>query len=151
MLPSYISAYFDILGKAQKVYSKYLEPVSRKWELTRSELDVMLFLHNNPGYSRATDIVSHRGMTKSHVSMSVSSLVERGLLLRQFSPDDRRTVHLILTEQGHLIAEEARILQQQFFEVIYTDVSREEMAVLRKVTLKVCENIDNIDKVLANP
>ncbi len=151
MRPTHISAFFDILGKAQKVYGKHLEPVSRKWELTRSELDVMLFLHNNPEYNRATDIVSHRGMAKSHVSMSVSSLAERSLLERQFSPEDRRTAHLILTEQGHAIAEEARIAQQQFFETIYTGVPREDLAVLRKVTQKVCENIDNIDKTLTNP
>ena len=57
MLPSHISSYFDILGKAQKVYSKQLEPVCRKWELTRSELDVLLFLLNNEAASFITGVV----------------------------------------------------------------------------------------------
>lgn len=151
MQPTNISVFFDVLGKSQKVYSRYLEPVSRKWDLTRSELDVMLFLYNNPDYKRATDIVSHRGMAKSHVSMSVTSLAEQGLLERRFSPEDRRTAHLILTDRGRVIAEEARVAQRQFFETIYTGVSREELATMKKMTQKVFENIDNLDKTLTNP
>ena len=147
MLPSHISSYFDILGKAQKVYSKQLEPVCRKWELTRSELDVLLFLLNNPEFDRATDIVTHRGMAKSHVSLSVTSLADRQLLSREFSAADRRTAHLILTEAGRIIAEEARIAQNQFFELIYSGIPREELALLHSITLRVFENIDHF----ANP
>ena len=71
--------YFDTMARAQKGYARLLEPICKKWELTRNELDVMLFLANNPDYDRAVDIVNHRGLAKSHVSMSVTSLENRGL------------------------------------------------------------------------
>ena len=59
--------YFDTMARAQKGYARLLEPICKKWDLTRNELDVMLFLANNPDYDRAADIVTNRGLAKSHV------------------------------------------------------------------------------------
>ena len=76
--------YFDILGMAKKGYSKLLAPICEEYGLTRNELDVLLFLHNNPEYDRAVDIVNNRGLSKSHVSLSISGLEEKGLLKKNF-------------------------------------------------------------------
>ena len=146
MRPVRISVYFDILSQSQKAYSRQLEPVCRKWDLTRSEVDVLLFLHNNPEYDRAADIVTRRGMTKSHVSMSVANLADRGLLARQTSPDDRRTTHLRLLEEGAKIAAEAREAQQGFFDMLYEGISPEELALWENITQKVVGNIGNFNK-----
>ena len=40
--------YFDTVARAQKGYARLLEPICKKWDLTRNELDVILFLANNP-------------------------------------------------------------------------------------------------------
>ena len=141
-----IATYFDVFGQSQKAYGKQLEPVCGKWKLTRSELDVMLFLFNNPEFDRAADIVARRGMAKSHVSMSVATLEKRGLLERQFSETDRRTAHLRLTEQGRVIAAEGAEAQREFFHQLYSGISEEEFALWSKITQKVCENIGNLNK-----
>lgn len=141
-----IAAYFDILSQSQKAYGRQLEPVCKKWDLTRSEVDVLLFLYNNPQFDRAADIVTRRGMTKSHVSMSVASLADKGLLERQDSSQDRRTAHLRLLEPGVTIAAEARQAQRRFFDMLYEGVSPEELALWEKITRKVYENIENLNK-----
>ena len=146
MEPVTISGFFDILSKSQKVYSRQLEPVCRKWSLTRSEVDVILFLYNNPGYDRAADIVARRGMTKSHVSMSVESLQKRALLKRNHSETDRRTVHLQLTDSGTKIAVEAKQAQQEFFRLLYDGVSPEELVLWEAITNKVRGNIAYLEK-----
>lgn len=151
MQPVQIGSYFDILSQSQKAYTKQLEPVCKKWDLTRSEVDVLLFLYNNPQYDRAADIVTRRGMAKSHVSMSVANLEDRGLLGRRFSPTDRRTAHLFLTEAGRQIAAEARAVQKQFFDLLYEGVTAEELALWQKITQKVFENIEKLYKTLTNP
>ena len=140
--------YFDIMGMAKKSYGKLLAPVCDAFGLTRNELDVLLFLHNNPGFDRAADIVAHRGMAKSHVSLSVTNLEERGFLLRRFDENDRRMAHLILTEQGRAAAGKARKVQEAFFSALYREVSEEEFALWGKITEKVCGNIQNLDKTL---
>lgn len=141
-----IGNYFDILSKSQKAYTRQLEPVCKKWNMTRSEVDVMLFLYNNSQYDRAADVAARRGMAKSHVSMSVASLEERGLLLRRFSDVDRRTAHLLLTDAGREIAAEAKVAQKEFLDCLYAGVSPEEMAVMAAITQRVSENIDKFEK-----
>jgi len=94
--------YFDTMARAQKGYARLMDPLCKKWELTRNELDVLLFLANNPEYDRAVDIVNNRGLSKSHVSLSVSNLEGRGLLRREEDAIDRRTVHLhLLPKASH--------------------------------------------------
>lgn len=142
--------YFNTLGMAKKSYNMILSPICNKWEITRNELDVLLFLQNNPQYDRATDIVTYRGIAKSHVSMSVANLESRGFLARKFDNADRRTAHLVLTEQGYGVAREARKYQTQFFSALYQGVTEEEFAVWGRVTEKVCNNIRNLEKILTD-
>ena len=142
--------YFNTLGMAKKSYNMILAPVCSKWEITRNELDVLLFLQNNPRYDRATDIVTYWGIAKSHVSMSVANLERRGFLARKFDKTDRRTAHLVLTEQGYAIAGEARKYQTQFFSALYQGITEDEFALWGRVTEKVCDNIQNLEKILAD-
>ena len=133
--------YFDTMAKAQKGYARLMDPICKKWDLTRNELDVLLFLHNNPEFDRAADIVAHRGMTKSHVSLSVSNLEGRGLLTRREDPEDRRAVHLILSEEGHAIAEAGREYQIRFFTALFDGMSWEELLQLQKLMERIQDNI----------
>ena len=139
--------YFDAMASAQKSYGKLLEPICQEWKLTRTELNVMLFLYNNPAYDRAADIVSHRGMAKSHVSMSVANMEQRSLLERHFSETDRRTAHLILTETGRQIAQEGRALQDTFFAWLYRDITEEELLLWEKIHEKISSNANCTDRV----
>ncbi len=137
--------YFDAMASVKKSYSKLLDPICQEWKLTRNELDIILFLYNNPEYDRAADIVSHRGIAKSHVSLSVASLEEKGLLLRRFSEQDRRTAHLELRDQGRVIAGQAREKQMQYFSALYQGISAEEFEAWKNITKKIRENLENIE------
>ena len=148
MHPVRIGTYFDMLSKSQKGYSKILDPVCKKWDLTRNELDVMLFLANNPDFDRAVDIVNNRGLAKSHVSMSVSSLEERGLLERIPDPSDRRTIHLKLTEKSREITTVACRRQKQFLDYLHQGVTEEQLEMMRLFAERVHENIKNIEEVI---
>ena len=136
-----LTGYFDAMGKATKEYSRYLEPVCKRWNLTQNEMAVLLFLYNNPGRDRAADIVECRGIAKSHVSLAVSNLEQRKILTRHFEPTDRRTSHLALTEHGKEIAREGKERQRAFFQALYDGVGPEEMEQLRHLGQKIMTNI----------
>lgn len=140
--------YFDTLARAQKGYARLLGPICKRWDLTRNELDVMLFLANNPGLDRAVDIVNNRGMAKSHVSLSIANLEKRGLLTRQEDPLDRRTVHLVLTEQSREITDTGRLAQRRFFAYIHQGITQEQIDLMIDFANKVTENIKNIEDVI---
>lgn len=137
--------YFDTLLLAQKGYARVLEPICKAWQITRNEMDVLLFLANNPGMDRAVDIVNGRGLSKSHVSFSANNLEMRGFLSRVEDQADRRTIHLVLTQSVQPIVEAGQKAQRQFFTTIFAGVSREEMAIWRQITEKVSNNIQALD------
>ena len=140
--------YFDIMSKAQKGYVRLLEPLCRKWDLTRNELDVLLFLANNPDYDRAVDIVNNRGLSKSHVSLSINSLESKGLLRREEDPSDRRTVHLHLEPSAKPITEAGQMAQKRFFSYLHQGVTQEQIDLMVDFARKVNENIRNIEEVI---
>ena len=140
--------YFDTMARAQKGYARLLEPLCKKWDLARNELDVMLFLANNPDFDRAVDIVTHRGLAKSHVSLSVANLERRGLLERLPDPKDRRTVHLKLTEKGREITDVGCRVQKQFLDYLHQGVTEEQLEMMRLFAERVYENIRNIEEVI---
>ena len=140
--------YFDTMAKAQKGYARLMEPICKKWNLTRNELDVLLFLHNNPEFDRAVDIVQNRGLSKSHVSLSINNLESRGFLTRREDPADRRTIHLALTEAALPIVEKGQMSQRQFFSYIHKGVTQEQIDLMMDFARKVSENIKNIEEVL---
>ena len=140
--------YFDTMAKAQKGYGRLMDPICKKWDLTRNELDVLLFLANNPDFDRAVDIVNNRGMSKSHVSLSITNLERKGLLERLDDPDDRRTVHLRLLPQAEQITTAGQMAQRRFFSYLHQGVTQEQIDLMIDFARKVNDNIKNIEEVI---
>lgn len=61
-------------------YELLMSSVCQKYQLRQMEYDILMFLHHNPQYHTAADIVRVRNSTKSHVSTSLKVLEERGLI-----------------------------------------------------------------------
>jgi MarR family transcriptional regulator for hemolysin len=137
--------YYETMLRARKGYSKVMDPICQQWNLTRNELDVILFLYNNPEFDRASDVAARRGMTKSHVSLSVTRLEEKGLLRRRDDPSDRRAVRLELRGRARDIAIQGRKAQTEFFGRIYADLTVEEIAAWTRVAEKVSANIAQME------
>ena len=75
MLPilSYVQHY-------KKYHAARFEAASVQYGLNQLEIDILLFLHNNPDCRTASDICRYRGLAKSNVSAAVERL-------RGFAPD----------------------------------------------------------------
>lgn len=138
--------YLENTQLAKKYYDLAMEPVCREWDLTRNELDVLLFLFNNPSFDRAADIVRIRRLTKSHVSLSVNNMESRGLLIREYDPDDRRVAHLKLTAKALPMAAAAREAQQTFLQSLFQGLTREEMELWQGILEKIHNNIRQLEE-----
>lgn len=47
--------FLDTITTIKKLYTVSLEPVCKQYNLTRMELDILLFLANNPQYDSAKE------------------------------------------------------------------------------------------------
>ena len=97
--------FVDFMADSRDFYTGLIDPVCKKYGLTQMEFNILLFLANNPEFDTAAQIIKKRAFTKSHVSMSVRSLEERGLLTGEYYGTDRRTIHLKLTEEHRMLFE----------------------------------------------
>ena len=55
-------------------YESLTSSICDKYDLTQMEYDILMFLHGNPEFNTAADIVKIRKSTKSHVSTSRKSV-----------------------------------------------------------------------------
>lgn len=105
------------------MYGDFLDPVCTKFDLTRAQIDILLFLLTNPDLDTATDIVQSRRLTKSHISISLRDLVDRGFIERDYRDGNRKTVHLVMTERAKPVLEEGRKAQIAFSEALFEGIS----------------------------
>lgn len=138
MLP----AFFTRSQGIRKLYGSLFTPLLERRGLNQLEMDILLFLANNPAYDTARDIVEKRHLAKSHVSVGVDSLVERGFLERQLREGNRKTIHLRLTESAAPIVEEGRAVQLRYGQLLLEGFSEGEKEELFRLLEKIGENVD---------
>ncbi len=136
--------FWEGIGLMRKLYQQSVEPVCTCFSMTRTELDVLLFLANNPVFDTARDIVEQRKLTKSHVSSSLADLEERGYLERSFQRGDRRTAHIRLLPAAEAAVSAGRQAQLRFFTAVFRNLSSEEAEAMEKTFRKITDNVREI-------
>ena len=123
-----------------KFYERQFLPVLRETGLTMREVHVLLFLANNPEYDTAREITALRGIGKSQVSQAVELLAAEGLLSRRPDREDRRMVHLSVTEQGRPLARRCQELQAACWQRLLEGLCEEEQAQFHRLLETVLDN-----------
>jgi MarR family transcriptional regulator for hemolysin len=113
------------------------------------EFTVLMFLQNNPKYDTAAQLVKIRRLSKSHVSVSVKGLQEKGLVRGVYYPGNQKTMHLLLTEAAEPIVEAGLRAQREFGAMLVRGFSPEEVAQLQYLTDKLHENMKQEGKEYA--
>lgn len=125
----------------KRLYDQLLEPVCGQYDITRMELDILLFLHNNPEYDTATDIIRRRRLTKSHVSSSIKLLEEKNYLERFYLEGNGKTIHLRITDQTAEILKDGLKAQKEFNGILFTNFNNDQMALMESNLRKITDNV----------
>lgn len=125
------------------LYSKCIEEICVKHKITRMELDILLFLANNPHFDTATEIVEIRYLSKSQVSASIKLLEKSGYLRKEYAEDNRKTAHLKICDNALDIVEDGKKAQERFVEIMLQGLSREEEERIRRYFEHIWKNINS--------
>ena len=82
---------------------------------------------------------------KSHVSLAVNSLSEKGLLIRK-SGENRKSVCLVPSESAAPVIAFGREMQDAFQETLFFGFSAEEKAAFDALHEKMRANLENMKK-----
>lgn len=124
-----------------RFYDTQRRAVCRKLSISQMEFDILVFLHNNPGRDTARDIVALRGLPKSNVSQAVEVLMGKGLLARSQDAEDRRRMHLNLTEAAEQLMPQLLEAQQTFWEQAFRDFSAQDAECFAALYGRIVKNL----------
>ncbi len=133
-----------ILAYAQhykKYYSAQFAGAAAAYGLNQLEIDILLFLHNNPELCTASDICRYRGLAKSNVSAAVERLRSRGVLEVLPAPDNRRQRILRFTGAARPMAEALAEIQRRTLEPLFDGFTAAEQQALQEYLCRMDANI----------
>lgn len=140
------SRFWTSQSLVKSLYSDCMEATCRKYHLTRMEFDVLMFLANNPQFTTAKDIIENRRLTKSHVSLAVNSLAEKGYIKKQQTEHNRKTIHLSVCEPASDIIRDGRNAQKKFASVLFQGFTSEDCEKMNEFFEKITDNIQDYFK-----
>lgn len=124
------------------LYAKCVGGVCGKHDITRIELDILLFLANNRMYDTATDIVEVRYLSKSQVSVAISHMEACGYLRKEYARDNRKTAHLRICDAASQIVADGQAAQKRFFSIMLQGMTQEEMDGMKRCMDYIFNNIN---------
>ena len=127
----------------KEAYDRTLDPVAQRWRLTRMELDLLLFLANNPAHNTAAEAVRLRQWTKSHVSAAVHALQDKGLLSAVHPEGNRKTLLLTPLPAAGEPIRDGQEAQRAFFQAMRRGFTPEAQA-MDSISEKVSRNLRDI-------
>ncbi len=126
----------------EAAYSKLAE----EYALTLLDIRVLLFLDKHGAENTAKDIVKMHCFTKSNVSKSIESLLEKGYLQKEYDNQDRRRIHLQIQSTAKPIIQKAKKQHEEILRTVFQGIEESEMDVIRQVARKITGNINEAIK-----
>lgn len=130
-----------LMRRLFKLHERNLEKIRTKYRLSLLEIKIISFLYNNPGKDTVGHISQLRMIPKGNVSQGVDSLIQRSLLRRAQDKQDRRRIHLTLTDASLPIVEDIRTANEAFCRQIFSGFSKEELAQFSQLNQRLMQNL----------
>lgn len=134
-----LMTFWNFVTEFDKSYDIHRKKIMGSFQLTAVEVDVLLFLANNPMFNTSSDIIRLRKIAKSHVSLAVNGLVEKGYLTRNTDEKNKKLIRLEPTPAAQEVIAFGRVQQAQFARVIEKGIREEDKPVLRETMIRITE------------
>lgn len=119
----------------------------KAFDLSLSEWRVCASLLYVPGQT-LSELSLHASSDISALSRIIDRLESQGLVRRERSPTDGRSIRVVLTEKGEELALSIVPVAKRHESVILTGFARDEVKVLRAMLLRLYENAGGLDDLL---
>lgn len=133
------------MNRFKRYYAAGFQPLAREYGLNQLEIDILLFLHNNPDCNTASDIVELRGLAKSNVSTAIERLHQEGYL--EVTPDrsNRRKRRLYLRPEREPVIRRLAEQQSICLHSLTKGFTAEELRLLHNMVDRMEENMNHAD------
>lgn len=135
-----MNGFWEFSQELEKEYHTYRKVIMEEYELSAMEVDVLLFLANNAECDTATDIVRIQRRSKSHVSLAVRGLMQKGYLSGITDTSDRKKIRLKIMSEAEKIVHFGREQQKKFVDSIFNGFTEQEKEAYFSFCRRIQEN-----------
>lgn len=121
-----LMVFWNFIAEFDKAYDIHRKRIMQRYDLSAIEVDVLLFIANNPTFNTASDIVRFRKIAKSHVSLAVKSLLQKGYITKYCDEQNRKLIRLSTTSAAEEMITYGQEEQRKFGTVLEQGISEEE-------------------------
>ncbi|MBM4763591.1 MarR family transcriptional regulator [Bacillus sp. B15-48] len=118
-----------------------------KQELVKDKLNITEFSVLEVLYLKGIQTINQIGdsilISSSSMTYVIDKLEKRGLLKRSACPDDRRAIHVNLTDLGKELMEDIMPRHEQFIHQIFESISHDEEETVIKLLNKLRKKINS--------
>ncbi len=133
---------FLIYGKHfRQFYQQQFQSLCEACNLSQLEVDILLFLKNNPLFNTARDICLMRGFAKSNVSKALEILKTKGYISSEEDAKSRKVHRLFIREEKEGVLQKLLECQKDCFQSMREGLTDEEMEMFRNFIRRVDENM----------
>lgn len=137
-----INDFWDYSLSLEREYAEYRKRIMQNFSLSAAETDILMFLANNPEFDTAAQVSKIRKIPKSQVSLSVNSLYEKELIKRIYKDNNKKTIHLKITEKATPVIVYGRKIQEEFSKQLFSGFTEQEKSEFFRLHFKIAENIE---------
>ena len=122
-----------MMNRAQEMYQEF--------DLNKSQAGVLFTLHRSDSMSQK-ELAARLNVTPPSITASIQKMERDGYLTRHPDPKDQRVMRLSLTEKGKSCIQSVWTVAQQMEELMFCDMTVEEVALLKRLLLQISDNLD---------
>lgn len=131
-------------GQFKKLLDVQSAELRQKYDMKKAELEILYFLSRCGGHNTSKDIHVQLMMNRGHISQAVDSLCRRRYIVAIPDQNDRRYIHYEILDSAKEIVAEMAKRREEMNRQILKGISKEELEIFRKVSLKIKNNIEQI-------
>ncbi|MDF2657377.1 MAG: MarR family transcriptional regulator [Paenibacillus sp.] len=105
-----------------------------------------LYMLNERGPQKAAELADLLCVTSGAITGLADKLIEKGLVGRERSEDDRRVVYLRITDPGKQVLEELREKQKETIARLFEGLPEEDILHLTRIFTTLLERVEPMDK-----
>ena len=126
--------------KYKKIYEKRCQVIMKQYDLRLADLEILYYVSQAGPRNMAKDIVD-MGMSKANVSKSVEHIRGKGYVALYEDKEDRRCVHIEVTEAAAPILKEVRQIREEMGKSLSEGIPREDIDIMKQVMQQMQLNL----------
>lgn len=117
--------YFEINAIFSKFSKNYME-LKKDLPVRPSEMGVLNILSATPGPHTSVMLAEMLGVSKPMITAHLTSLVEKGYVIKERSEEDGRVYYVLLTEKGQALVERAKKYMGRHIAFLAAEMGQED-------------------------